>query len=120
MLFTKGRRFNNQQTLSLWDHMLAEITQNDRPQGGTCQGGRCFVEVNGDSVLLDENEQYAHESDPCLQYTCSVRDTKCNIQTHAMRSGVDMYLMILINKTVHIWCDRRACAGPMSRKELQF
>ena len=58
MLFTKGRRLNNQQTL---DHMLAEITQNDCPQGGTCQGGRCFVEVNGDSVLLDENEQYAHE-----------------------------------------------------------
>ena len=55
--------------------MQVEIMQNDRPRSGTCQGGRCFVEVNGDSVVLDDSEQYAHESDPCLQYTCSVRDS---------------------------------------------
>ena len=55
--------------------MLAEIMQDDRPRSGTCQGGRCFVVVNGDSVVLNDAEQYSHESDPCLQYSCSVRDS---------------------------------------------
>ena len=52
-----------------------EIMQDDRPRSGTCNGGRCFVVINEDSVVLDDNEQYAHESDPCLQYNCSVRDS---------------------------------------------
>ena len=75
----KGYRLSNQKTLSLWEHMLAEIMQvetmqDEPPQSGTCTGGRCFVVVNGDGVLLDDNEQYAHESGPCLQYNCSVRE----------------------------------------------
>ena len=69
---------SNPKTLSLWEHVLAEIMQvetmqDEPPRGGTCEGGRCFVVVNGDGVLLNDNEQYAHESDPCLQYSCSVR-----------------------------------------------
>ena len=55
--------------------MQVETMQNDRPRSGTCQGGRCFVVVNGDSVVLDDAEQYTHESDPCLRYNCSVRDS---------------------------------------------
>ena len=75
----KGYRLSNQKTLSLWEHMLAEIMQvetmqDEPPQSGTCEGSRCFVVINGDGVLLDDNEQHAHESGPCLQYSCSVRE----------------------------------------------
>ena len=71
----KGRRLSNQKITSLWEHMLTKTMQADTPppRGGTCQGDRCFVVVNGDGVLLDENEQFSHESNPCLQYTCLVR-----------------------------------------------
>ena len=69
--------FRNYAGVSSWDRMLAEIMQEQNAQTGICGSG-CYVDVAGETHVLQRNEQFHHSSDPCRRYTCKVRKLMFN------------------------------------------
>ena len=59
--------------ISSWDQMFTEIMQEQNAQTGICGSG-CFVDVAGETHILQRNEEFHHSSDPCRRYTCKVKN----------------------------------------------
>lgn len=54
--------------------MLAELMQSPSIQTGVC-GSECYLKFKEykEIHVLEEDESFVHESDPCLEYICKVR-----------------------------------------------
>lgn len=63
--------------VSRWDQMLAELMNGLNVQIGVC-GNECYLKFNDykEIHVLEEDESFVHESDPCLKYICTVRKLK--------------------------------------------
>ena len=76
-----GSLYNSRAYPSRWNQ-LAQMMQEENAETGQCGRTGCFVDVPGESktLQLHKFESATLESDPCVEYYCTVRVfIKCEV-----------------------------------------